>query len=105
MLAANPGADNYVAALRRLSQAIVFFQGTSFFDRIKFPTFPPEIEKLTVELFSLSLEQQNQLWASLGAKYFPSVVYKLRLLVMDQNLFGNDTPVIKVIDTGLNKLN
>ena len=104
MLAANPGADNYLAALDRLSQAMIFFQGTSFFDKIKYPALGPEIEKLTVELFSLTLEQQNQLWASLGAKYLPSAIYKIRLVVIDQALFGENTPLIKVIDNNLKKI-
>ena len=105
MLAANPGTDNYLTALDRLSQAITFFQGTSFFDKLKYPVLEPEIEKLTIELFPLSLEQQNQLWASLGAKYIPSVIYKVRLVVIDQELFGPDTPVIKTLNNDLNKLN
>ena len=104
MLAANPGADNYLAALDRLSQAIVFFQGTSFFEKIKYPALAPEIEKLTIELFSLTLEQQNQLWGSLGAKYLPSVLYKIRLVVIDQQLFGENKPLIKVIDNTLKKI-
>lgn len=105
MLAANPGTENYLTALERLSQAITFFQGTSFFDKINYPALAPEIEKLTVELFSLSLEQQNQLWASLGAKYLPSVVYKVRLVVIDRQLFGPEMPVIKTLDNDLQKIN
>lgn len=104
MLAANPGADNYLAALDTLSQAMLFFQGTSFFDKIKYPALAPEIEKLTLELFSLTLEQQNQLWASLGAKYLPSAIYKIRLVVVDQELFGESKPLVKVIDNNLKKI-
>jgi len=104
MLATNPGDDNYTTALDKLSQAITFFQGTSFFDKIKFPVLAPEIEQLSIELFSLTLEQQNQLWASLGAKYLPSVIYKVRMVVIDQGLFGAKKPVIKVIDNNLEKI-
>jgi hypothetical protein len=107
LLAANPGSENYLAALERLSQAMIFLQGTSFFDRTKFPALAaaPQIEQLSVELFSLSLEQQNQLWTSLGAKYLPSAVYKVRLVIIDRALFGEDTPVIKIIDSDLRKIN
>lgn len=107
MLAANPGTDNYLDALERLSQAMIFFQGTSFFDRIKFPELklPPEIEQLSVELFTLSLEQQNQLWGSLGAKYIPSVLYKVRLVIIDRGQFGDNIPVIKVLDNSLQRIN
>jgi len=105
LLAVNPGTDNYVSALDRLSQAITFFQGTSWFDNIAYPALSPEIEEISMELFSLSLEQQNQLWASIGAKYIPSVVYKMRLVVIDEALFGKKNPVIKVIDNNLHRIN
>jgi hypothetical protein len=55
MLAANPGANNYADALERLSAAISFFQGTSFFEKIKYPVLAPDIEQLSLELFSLTL--------------------------------------------------
>jgi hypothetical protein len=107
MLAASPGTDNYLAALERLSLAMLFFQGTSFFDRTRFPALAasPEIEQLSVELYSLSLEQQNQLWASLGAKYLPSALYKVRLVIIDRGLFGQNVPAIKVLDNKLKKIN
>lgn len=105
LLAANPGVNNYPAALNSLSNAITFFQGTSFFDKTAFPELAPEIEQFSVELFSLTLEQQNQLWASLGAKYLPSVVYKIRLIVIDKGLFGLNKPLIKLIDNELKKIN
>ena len=107
LLAANPGNNNYLAALERLSQAMLFLQGTPFFDRTRFPALaaPPEIEKLSIELYTLTLEQQNQLWASLGAKYLPSVVYKLRLVIIDRGLFGNETPAIRVLENELKRIN
>lgn len=104
MLAVNPGTANYADALERLSEAITFFQGSSFFEKTKFPALGPEIEQLSVELYSLSLEQQNQLWASLGAKYLPSAVYKVRLVVIDNALFGEKKTVIKAIDNDLKKI-
>jgi hypothetical protein len=107
MLAANPGAANYLDALERLSLAMIFFQGTSFFDRSRYPALAaaPEIEHLSVELYSLTLEQQNQLWASLGAKYLPSAVYKVRLLIIDRGLFGQNVPAIKILDNDLKRIN
>lgn len=104
MLAISPAKTDYAGALERLSEAITFFQGTSFFEKAWFPALGPEIEQLSVELYSLTLEQQNQLWASLGAKYLPSVVYKVRLLVIDRALFDEKKPVIKAIDNNLKKI-
>jgi uncharacterized protein DUF4255 len=104
MLAANPGKDFYEDALRKLSEAIFFFQGINVFERTNFPALDPRIEKLIVDLYTLSFEQQNQLWGSLGAKYIPSVIYKVRLLVIDDKLFGAKTPLIKTIESNVHKI-
>jgi hypothetical protein len=106
LVAANPGANtgSYDTALKRLSEVITYFQGTSFFDKTDYPDLDP-IEYLIVELFSLSFEQQNQLWASLGAKYMPSVVYKIRLVVIDKGFLGSKEKAIMEIDNNLHRIN
>lgn len=106
LVAANPGANagSYDAALKRLSEVITYFQGTTFFDKTDYPDLDP-IEYLIVELYSLSFEQQNQLWASLGAKYMPSVVYKVRLVVIDKGFLGSKEKAIMEIDNNLHRIN
>jgi Pvc16 N-terminal domain len=106
LAAANPGANagSNDAALKRLSEVITYFQGTSFFDKTDYPDLDP-IEYLIVELYSLSFEQQNQLWASLGGKYMPSVVYKVRLVVIDQGFLGSKEKAIMEIDSNLHRIN
>jgi Pvc16 N-terminal domain len=106
MVAANPGSNegSYDAALKRLSAIITYFQGTSSFDKTDYPDLDP-VEYLIVELYSLSFEQQNQLWASLGAKYMPSVVYKVRLVVIDKGFMGAREKAILEIDSDLKRIN
>jgi hypothetical protein len=106
MAAANPGinAGSYDTALKRLSEVITYFQGTSFFDKTDYPALDP-IEYLVLELYSLSFEQQNQLWASLGGKYMPSVIYKVRLVVIDKGFLGKKEKAIVEIDSNLHRVN
>lgn len=106
VIAANPGTNegSYDAALKRLSGVITYFQGTSYFDKTDYPELDP-VEYLIVELYTLSFEQQNQLWASLGAKYMPSVVYKVRLVVIDKGFMGAREKAIVEIDNTLNRIN
>ena len=106
LAAANPGSNNvsYDTALKRLSAVITYFQGTSFFDKTDYSDLDP-IEYLIVELYSLSFEQQNQLWASLGGKYMPSVVYKVRLVVIDIGFLGAKEKAIMEIDSNLHRIN
>lgn len=42
--------------------------------------FPREIERLVFDLYTMSFEQLNHLWGVLGGKYYPSVLYKCRLV-------------------------
>ena len=106
LVAANPGANavSYDAALKRLSAVLTYFQGTTFFDKTDYPDLDP-IEYLIVELYSLTFEQQNQLWASLGGKYMPSVVYKVRLVVIDKGFLGAKEKAILEIDSNLHRIN
>jgi len=106
LVAANPGANavSYDAALKRLSAVLTYFQGTSYFDKTDYPDLDP-IEYLVVELYSLTFEQQNQLWASLGGKYMPSVVYKVRLVVIDRGFRGAKEKAILEIDNNLHRIN
>ncbi len=72
---------NYNQALRFLSHVLKFFQANRVFNPLTAPQLADEnVEKLTVELVSLPLEEQNQGWHSLNTSYLPSVLYKIRLV-------------------------
>lgn len=84
---------DYGTALRDLSSVISFFQANPVFDEEKFPSLnsgvhEPDkkpwqlIERLSFTLHTLSFEQQNNLWAMLGSKYIPSVVYKMKMITV-----------------------
>ena len=45
-------------------------------------------------MYSLNFEEQNQLWGSLGAKYMPSVLFKIRTIgIVDIKSKGIVKPV------------
>ncbi len=72
---------NYNQALKFLSHVIKFFQANRAFNPLNSPRLSDDnIEKLTIELVSIPLEEQNQVWHSLNTSYLPSVLYKIRLL-------------------------
>lgn len=74
--------QKYDEALRSLSLVLTYFQSHPTFTADAFPGLDPRIERLTVELQSLSFEQLNQVWAYLGAKHLPSVIYKVRMVAL-----------------------
>ena len=73
--------SKYDQALKFLSHVIKFFQVNRVFNPLNSPQLSDEsIEKLVVELISIPLEEQNQVWHSLNTSYLPSVLYRVRLL-------------------------
>lgn len=82
-------ATSYPTALRLLSDVIAYFQSNNVFAEEKYPHLNAKVEndkpwekigRLLVNLYGITLEQQNNLWAALGAKYMPSVIYKIRTM-------------------------
>ena len=72
----------YDQGLRQLSHLLTFFQAHTVFTRERYAGLDPRIEKLGVDLVSLSFEQLNQLWAFVGAKQLPSAIYRVRLVAL-----------------------
>ncbi len=75
---------NHEAATRWLSAIIRFFQHQSVFTPLSHPALNPAIPQLSAAMQSLSFEQANQLWSTLGGKYLPSVLYKIRQISVDE---------------------
>ncbi len=89
--------NNYDEALKHIAFIITFFQARHVFSPQSHPALPDGLEKMVCEMQSLSLEQQNNMWAALGAKYRPSVVYKLRMLLLEDALpLGADIPIREI---------
>ncbi|HNW89162.1 MAG TPA: DUF4255 domain-containing protein [Bacteroidales bacterium] len=77
----------YSEALKQVSHIITIFQGKNIFEKEDFAKYPEikDLESLIVELYSLTLEQNNNLWQTLGSKLVPSVLYKVKLISMQDN--------------------
>ncbi|UFH55811.1 DUF4255 domain-containing protein [Spirosoma sp. KNUC1025] len=73
-------SGNYTQGLQTLSFIIQCFQSNRVFESISYPLLDPSLEKLTLELYTLNFEQVNHLWSTLGGKYLPSVLYKVRVV-------------------------
>ncbi|WP_152572534.1 DUF4255 domain-containing protein [Pelagihabitans pacificus] len=74
--------NDYTAALSRISNVIQCFQSNNYFSQASYPSLDPGIEKLHLELYTMNFEQVNHLWSTLGGKYLPSVLYKMRMVVI-----------------------
>ncbi len=95
-------SDDYVEGLKQLSYVMAFFQGKNVFTQANSPAlsgFEGNIDKLVVELFSFTFEQMNHFWSVVGTNYLPSVLYKVRLITLQEN---ESEPIGLVEDLRLN---
>ncbi|MBI1919789.1 MAG: DUF4255 domain-containing protein [Geobacter sp.] len=87
----------YDVALKSISYVLSFFQSHPSFTSEEFPLLDRQIAKLNVELQSPTYEQLNQIWGFIGAKQIPSVLYKVRLItVQDVSVKTVKPPVTKI---------
>ncbi len=94
------GLSPYERSLLLLDQVVFFFQYRSVFSNNQYPVLMNSgIEKLLVEPVSLTFEQLNHLWATLGAKYLPSVIYKCRMLTFLEAIVSPEKQRIKETST------
>ena len=89
--------SNYNEGLKWLSHFIQFFQYKNTFTPDTHPSLDPKIKKLIVDLYSLNFEQINHLWSTLGGKYLPSALYKVRQLTIDEEAVEFTSGFIKEI--------
>jgi hypothetical protein len=105
-----PPNNNYIQALQRLARVVTFFQGKNTFTPATSPVaLPPELSdmanpaianlKLTVEIYTLTFEQINHLWGSLGGRQIPFVMYKVRLVMIAEGTVRREVPLIQEIET------
>jgi len=91
---------NYEHAVIYLSHTINFFQGKNVFTRQNSITtvegLPDEFQ-IILELYSLSFEQENYLWSTLGGKQHPFALCKARMIRMQRKSTVETRGVIKQI--------
>ena len=93
----NDSGQNYEESISKIQKVIGFFQRRNVFDKSEFNDLPDGIENLRISLVNLSLDQLHQLWSILGGKYVPSVVYKMRMVIIDEAIEGPEVPLITQI--------
>lgn len=102
--------QSYDTSLIRLSSIIRFFQHRNSFDVQSAQPLPdtldlndPEVKDLLlkIEFCSLTFEQINYLWGTLGGKQMPFVLYKARLITIQENKIFKEGGIIEEVRTDL----
>ena len=78
--------STYSESLKRLSYIIRFFQFQNVFTPLTSPSLPAGVDELILDLHTLSFQDLNNLWGVMGSKYLPSVMYKMRMISISEEL-------------------
>lgn len=112
LFVSNYSGNDYPLALKRLSYIIQFLQGKNSFSSsssvsggsIDLSNDNVTDLRFTLELYTLTFEQINHLWGSLGGRQMPFVMYKLRLVAITEGMPLREVPVVEEIDTIISKI-
>ncbi|MCW3072047.1 MAG: hypothetical protein JWO44_1937 [Bacteroidetes bacterium] len=77
--------DSYNESLRFLGAVIQFFQVNTSLDAAFSSAIPAGLTRLEFEIEKISYRDMQSLWTAMGAKYQPSVIYKMRLVTIQGN--------------------
>lgn len=107
----NFSGDHYQLALRRLSYIIQFVQSKNSFSTASSvasttldltQTGVSDLE-FTLELYTLTFEQINHLWGSLGGRQVPFVMFKMRLVAITDLSVLREVPLIEEVKNSISK--
>ncbi|MCB0575229.1 MAG: DUF4255 domain-containing protein [Saprospiraceae bacterium] len=96
--------NNYITALAHLSEVIQFFQGKNVFNLKNAPNNSdaapyPDVADLQIilDMYTMTFEQINHMWGSLGGKQLPFIMYKARLVkILDRRITGTGTLIEEI---------
>jgi hypothetical protein len=96
LVAAN--LTDYPSALKALGHVVTYFQHNKRFTPATHPRLDSAVLEVSVELYTMNFEQVNHLWSTLGGKYLPSALFKLRQLSFDEEaVIGEASPIEEVL--------
>lgn len=93
--------DDYEEALKFLNATITFFQANNSINTQNTPDLTDGISKLNFDIETANYREIHSLWSAMGAKYQPSIIYKVRSLVIQAGQLVTERAQIKGISSGV----
>jgi len=84
--------SNYSEGIRFLDLIITYFEENY---TLEAQNIYDGNNKIKVEIETYNIDKVHNVWATIGAKYLPSVVYKLRMIVVDSNSITTFVPAVQ----------
>ncbi|WP_187428337.1 hypothetical protein ROLI_001510 [Roseobacter fucihabitans] len=94
MLASAYDAETYSEGLKLISSALAFFQANPVMTPRNTPDMPAGLNQLSLEISNLKVEEMGQMWGNLGGRYVPSVMFKMRSVMIDAGAVSDVVPLI-----------
>ena len=95
-------SSNYIESLKYITAVISFFHAKPVFNTSNSPGLSStDVEKIIFDIFHQDSNSKNNLWATIGAKYLPSVVYNLRMLTVSDSSVRQQVDSVRSV--GLDK--
>ncbi len=92
LVSANYDSSNYLEANKMLSAVIGVLQANPYFTKENFPEMQSPLHKLTFEIFNLPINELSHIWSGIGAKYVPSIIYKTRMMIIQEEKIKREVP-------------
>jgi len=105
LISANYNSANYIEALKMLSSVIGVFQANTYFTKERNPNMQLPLEKLTFEIFNLPINDLSHIWSGIGAKYVPSILYKVRMITIKEDLITREVSGLTGVQNSSNTQN
>jgi hypothetical protein len=83
MVSANFTGTNYNESLKFISSVIGFFQVHPVFNHQNSPDLDKKIDKIILDIENVQTQDLSNMWGMFGAKYVPSILYKVRMITID----------------------
>lgn len=94
--------DDYEEALKFLNATIAYYQNHMVINRAQAPDLPEGMRALTFEIANSTYFETHNLWSAMGAKYQPSIIYKVRHVNIQSDDINSVVPAVtQVSDTSV----
>ncbi|WP_289659412.1 Pvc16 family protein [Flavobacterium panacagri] len=87
--------EDYIESLKFLDAVILFFQINNYIDASSSSSIPEGLTRLEFEYEKISYHQMHSLWTAMGAKYQPSIIYKMKLIKVQAHEIMEIIPSVK----------
>jgi Pvc16 N-terminal domain len=84
--------SSYEESLRELSAIISFFQANTVLNHQNTPDLDDRIDRLVFEYTNQDMQSMNYIWGMLGGKFAPSVLYKVRMVTIQEGIVDSIIP-------------